>query len=53
MNLVTVYKKMNFSTFFSFKETLKHIRTLEWKWKRNVTPVTSKVVRSVAQEGKG
>ncbi|PPD66782.1 hypothetical protein GOBAR_DD36343 [Gossypium barbadense] len=28
----------------------KHIRTLEWNWKRDVTPVSSEMVRSLAQE---
>ena len=28
----------------------KHIETLEWKWKRNVAPVPSEMVRSLAQE---
>lgn len=28
----------------------KHIKTLEWKWKRDVTPVPSEMVRSLAQE---
>ena len=27
-----------------------HIRTLEWNWKRDVTPVPSEMVRSLAQE---
>ncbi|CAH8262933.1 unnamed protein product [Arabidopsis lyrata] len=28
----------------------KHIRTLEWKWKRDVTPVPLEIGRSLAQE---
>ena len=28
----------------------KHIKTLEWKWKRDGTPVTLEMVRSLAQE---
>ncbi len=32
------------------KGARKHIRTLEWKWKRDVTPVPSEMVRSLAQE---
>jgi len=34
--------------FVHFKGAWKHIRTLEWK--RNVTPVPSEMVRSLAQK---
>ena len=42
MNLVCVPKKRNLSIFRGLKGAWKHIRTLEWKWKRDVTPVPSK-----------
>ena len=45
-NLVCVPKKRNLSIFRAWK----HIRTLEWKWKRDGTPVPSEMVRSLAQE---
>lgn len=32
------------------KRAWKQIETLEWKWKRNVAPVPSEMVRSLAQE---
>lgn len=44
-NLVCVPKKRNLSIFWG---AWKHIRTLEWK--RDVTPVPSEMVRSLAQE---
>ena len=42
-NLVCVPKKRNFFIFRGLKGAWnrKHIRTLEWKWKRDVTPVPS------------
>lgn len=43
-NLVCVPKKRNLSIFRAWK----HIRTLEWK--RDITPVPSEMVRSLAQE---
>ena len=49
-NLVCVPKKRNFSIFRGLKGAWKHIRTLEWKWKRDGTPVPSEMVRSLAQE---
>ncbi len=53
-NLVCVPKtqKRNFSIFrgLDVEGAWKHIRTLEWKWKRDVTPVPSEMVRSLAQE---
>ena len=49
-NLVYVPKKRNLSIFRGLKGVWKHIRTLEWKWKRDVTPVPSEMVRSLAQE---
>ena len=49
-NLVCVPKKRNLSIFRGLKGVWKHIRTLEWKWKRDVTPVPSEMVRSLAQE---
>ena len=49
-NLVCVPKKRNLSIFRGLKGAWKHIRTLEWKWKRDVTPVPSEMVRSLAQE---
>lgn len=54
--LVCVPKKRNLSISFfevSKKEMAwkdKHIGTLEWKLKRNVAPVPSEMVRSLAQE---
>ena len=50
MNLVCVPKKRNLSIFRGLKGAWKHIRTLEWKWKRDVTPVPSEMVRSLAQK---
>ena len=47
-NLVCVPKKRNLSIFRGLKGAWKHIRTLEWK--RDVTPVPSEMVRSLAQE---
>ena len=47
-NLVCVPKKRNLSIFWGLKGAWKHIRTLEWK--RDVTPVPSEMVRSLAQE---
>jgi hypothetical protein len=49
-NLVCVPKKRNLSIFRGLKGVWKHIRTLEWKWKRDVTPVPLEMVRSLAQE---
>lgn len=49
-NLVCVPKKRNLSKFRGLKGSWKHIRTLEWNWKRDVTPVPSEMVRSLAQE---
>lgn len=49
-NLVCVPKKRNLSIFRGIKGAWKHIRTLEWKLKRNVAPVPSEMVRSLAQE---
>ena len=49
-NLVCVPKKRNLSKFRGLKEWWKHIRTLERNWKRDVTPVPSEMVRSLAQE---
>ena len=43
--LVCIPKKRNLSIFWG---AWKHIRTLEWK--RDVTPVPSEMVRSLAQE---
>ncbi|KAL3648277.1 hypothetical protein CASFOL_007701 [Castilleja foliolosa] len=40
-NLVCVLKKRNLSIFRGLKGAWKHIRTLEWKWKRDGTPVPS------------
>ena len=48
MNLVCVPKKRNLSIFRGLKGAWKRIRTLEWK--RDVTPVPSEMVRSLAQE---
>ena len=50
MNLVCVPNKRNLSIFRGLKGSWKHIRTLEWKWKRDVTSVPSEMVRSLAQE---
>ena len=49
-NPVCVPKKRNLSIFRGLKGACKHIRTLEWKWKRDGTPVPSEMVRSLAQE---
>ncbi|TYI98681.1 hypothetical protein E1A91_D01G232200v1, partial [Gossypium mustelinum] len=49
-NLVCVPKKRNLTKFRGLKGSWKHIRTLEWNWKRDVTPVPSEMVRSLAQE---
>ena len=49
-NLVCVPKKRNLSIFRGLKRARKHIRTLEWKLKRDVAPVPSEMVRSLAQE---
>lgn len=38
------------SIFRGLKGACKHIRTLEWKCKRDVTPVPSEMVRSLVQE---
>ena len=51
-NLVCVPKKRNLSIFRSLKGAWKHIRTLEWKWKRDVTPVPSEsVVNPISDRG--
>ena len=49
-NPVCVPKKRNLSIFRGLKGACKHIRTLEWKWKRDGTPVPLETVRSLAQE---
>lgn len=49
-NPVCVPKKRNLSIFRGLKGAWKHIRTLEWKWKRDGTPVPSEMVRSLAQK---
>lgn len=52
-NIVCVPKKRkkgNLSIFRSLKGARKHIRILEWKWKKDGTPVPSGMVRSLAQE---
>lgn len=36
--------------FAHFLRVWKHIRTIEWKWKRDVAPVPSEMVRYLAQE---
>lgn len=43
-------KKREFVNFWGLKGAWKHIRTLEWKWKRDVTPVPLEIGRSLAQE---
>lgn len=51
-NLVGVPKKRNWSIFRGLKGAWKHIRTLEWKWKRDVTPVPSQsVVNPISDRG--
>ncbi|KAD7480060.1 hypothetical protein E3N88_03196 [Mikania micrantha] len=42
-NPVCVPKKKNLSIFRGLKGAWKHIRTLEWKWKRDGTPVPSEM----------
>ncbi len=49
-NLVCVPKKRKLSIFRGLRGVWKHIRTLERKWKRDVTPVPLEMVRSLAQE---
>lgn len=49
-NPVCVPKKRNLSIFRGLKGAWKHIRTLEWKWKRDGTPVPSEMVRSLTQK---
>lgn len=49
-NPVCVPKKRNLYIFRDLKGAWKHIRTLEWKWKRDGTPVPSEMVRSLAQK---
>ena len=49
-NPVCVPKKRNLSIFRGLKGAWKHIRTLEWKWKRYGTPVPSEMVRFLAQK---
>ena len=48
--LAYLEKKRNLSKFRGLKGSWKPIRTLEWNWKRDVTPVPSEMVRSLAQE---
>lgn len=48
--VTNLVKKRNLSIFRGLKGAWKHIRTLEWKWKRAGTPVPSEMVRSLAQE---
>ncbi|OMP12381.1 hypothetical protein COLO4_03267 [Corchorus olitorius] len=43
-------EKRNLSKSRGLKGSWKDIRTLEWNWKRDVTPVPSEMVRSLAQE---
>lgn len=51
-NLVCVPKKRNLSIFRGLKGAWKHIRTLEWKWKRDVTPVPSEsAVNPISDRG--
>ncbi|KAD4982042.1 hypothetical protein E3N88_18713 [Mikania micrantha] len=45
-NPVCVPKKRNLSIFRGLKGAWKHIRTLEWKWKRDGTPVPSEMAYS-------
>ena len=49
-NLVCAPKKRNLSTFRGLEGAWKYIRTFEWKWKRDVTPVSLEMIRSLAQE---
>ena len=49
--LVCVPKRRNLSiSCFEVSRAWKQIETLEWKLKRNVAPVPSEMVRSLAQE---
>ena len=43
-------KKRNLSIFRGLEGVWKHIRTLKWKLKRDVTTVPSEMVRPLAQE---
>ncbi|KAD4981684.1 hypothetical protein E3N88_18355 [Mikania micrantha] len=52
-NPVCVPKKRNLSIFRGLKGAWKHIRTLEWKWKRDGTPVPSEMVIDSALAKKG
>jgi hypothetical protein len=50
-NLLCVPKKRNLSIVWGLKKRAwKDIRTLEWKWKRDGTPVPLEMVRSLVQE---
>lgn len=49
-NPVCVPKKRNLSIFRGLEGAWKHIRTLEWKWKRDGTPVPSEMIRFLAQK---
>ncbi|KAL2226452.1 UNVERIFIED_CONTAM: hypothetical protein Sindi_2003900 [Sesamum indicum] len=45
--------KRNLSIFRGLKGAWKHIRTLEWKWKRDVTPVPSEsLVNPISDRGR-
>lgn len=46
---VCIPKKRNLSIFRGFKGARKHIRSLEWKWKRDGTSLET--VRTLSQEG--
>jgi hypothetical protein len=51
-NLVCVLKKRNLFIFRGLKGAWKPIRTLEWKWKRDVTPVPSEsLVNPISDKG--
>ena len=47
---VPIRKEKEFVHFSGSRRAWKHIRTLEWKLKRDVTTVPSEMVRSLAQE---
>ncbi|KAM1216588.1 hypothetical protein ACFX2J_012854 [Malus domestica] len=49
-NLVCVPKKRKSSIFRGLEGAWKHIRILEWKWKRDVTLVSLEMARSLVQE---
>ncbi|EPS74530.1 hypothetical protein M569_00247, partial [Genlisea aurea] len=51
-NLVCVLKKRNLSTCWGLKGAWKHIRTLEWKWKRDgIQKPSESLVNPISERG--